>query len=107
MKTAIAGIPLDLDPGQHEFDILLRSPGLVFGQKKNLVLTAGAPQYVEQPVLLVECDPDGPLRSRKFALVATNEVMTPKDGLIAKWCASGIAIASGRMGHLFELVEAQ
>lgn len=110
--TAVAIIPVEitLRPNEHEFEVRLAAPAavrsLVFMVRRpQIMIAANAPQLEERPVMFVEVDPEGPTRVHRFALVPTNMALQPGPGRVQHWAATGMSPHSGRVAHLFELVE--
>ena len=105
----IAAIPVTLEGGQF-FDLKLRAPGIVracaFWLKKPSVI--GSIQFrnvesVAHPLLMVEMDPEGVARVRKFAFVPSDNIIQVKPGFEARYCAT--AVGQHGAAHLFEIVE--
>jgi hypothetical protein len=112
MSVSMAVVPLEPSMKGRP-DIVLRLPvgavvrALTYTPKRQLVMTAGKPDYVEVPVAFIEVDPhDDELRERRFVLAPTGTVMSVPEGYTAKWCATGFSPNGEQAAHLFEIVAA-
>jgi hypothetical protein len=102
MRLTIA--PIGIEVGT--FDLQIRAPGTVryiaFQNKKQLVMTAGQPDFVEQPVMFVESSPEGPLVNRRFMAITHGQHVETDDESKAVWAGTGVS-ARGFVLHLFEI----
>ncbi len=104
MRLTVAAAPVIVG----RFELTIRDPGIVrhiaFEQKPTLVMTRGAPEFEDVPVLFIEANPDGPVRKRRFMVINHGEVFEVNDGYRAVGCGTGIS-GKGQVVHAFELVE--
>ena len=106
--VGIAAVPVTLEGDQEIFEIKLRDPGIVracaFWLKRPAVLAPNmrGVEYVQHPLLLVECRAGGDVRERRFAFVTSDRVLAVHAGFEAHYCAT--AIGQHGAGHLFEIV---
>lgn len=107
MKRAI--VMIELPKGKREFEIEIPEPGIVHNfvmgvrMKKTLIAQAGgqAGQMAEEvPSIMVEVDPDAPLRKRKFVVL---EMMQIVEAEKIRYLATTMSQANGGVFfHLFE-----
>lgn len=107
---AVAEVPLKPEGGPIVV-VGLRKPGLVRGAdvalRKRLLATAqvGGPEFDEELVIHVECDPRAPIVNRKFLVMQPSQVYTPRDGVRAIYAALAKSPTTGQTFHIFELLQ--
>lgn len=111
-SVAILAHAVELDSGKEIFELNLREPGIVravgFWLKVPKVLGSANMRKAEphpHPELFVESDPNGAVRKRQFAFIASNRALPVYDGYEVNYIAT--AIRANEVGHLFEIVEVQ
>lgn len=107
-QRGMATLHISLDREQRVFEINVREPGIVRGAAIHIEqpkVFAGGLRNVQlvQPVLLIECDPELDVRTRRFMWVSSDEIIRTNPGIEAQWRAT--AIAAPHIRHLFELVQ--
>jgi hypothetical protein len=109
--VAIAEVPIELRREQNIIEMKLKAPGIVramgFWLQTPSVLGSVSMREVEkvaQPLLFVECDPNGALFERVFLFQPSNAPFVPRPGWLVQYRATAI----GQTGalHVFEIVQA-
>jgi hypothetical protein len=108
-STAIAEVPIELERGQNVIELKVKSPGIVragaFWLQSPKVLGAASMRAVEkiaQPLLYVECDPNGEQQERVFLFQPSNAAFRPRDG----WTMKYLTTIAGQIAlHVFEIVQ--
>ncbi len=105
MRLTITACPVVIG----RFEITIRDPGIVrhllFEKKPTLVMTAGAPDFEEVPVLFVEASPGLPARKHRFVVIQHGEGFDVEDDERAVHRATSLS-SKGLVVHVFELVGA-
>jgi hypothetical protein len=109
-KTAsIQAMPVKLADDQHELAVQIREPGVVrsvgFALERRLVMAQGQPQFNEVLTMFLETSMDGPLRNRRFAVLATGQSVSCKDGHKLTFIGTAISSNTGRIAHIYEVTE--
>ena len=108
MRFAIASVPLTSQDDAGVIALAIRDPGIVRGltfvMQRRAIVTVNDPPVQEYPVAFVESSPEGELRDRKFALLPSDRMVNPPNGVALKWLATGIS-PGGTVAHLFEIEE--
>jgi hypothetical protein len=109
-KTAsIQAMPVQLADGQHELAVQIRDPGIVrsvgFALERRLVMAQGQPQFNEVLTMFLETSMEGPLRNRRFAVLATGQSVSCKDGHKLTFIGTAISSNTGRIAHVYEVTE--
>lgn len=107
-SIAIAEVPIELGRGENVVEIKLKAPGIVragaFWLQNPRVLGVAsmrATEKIAQPLLYVECDPNGELRDRVFLFQPSGHPFRPRDG----WTLNYLTTIAGQGAlHVFEIV---
>jgi hypothetical protein len=107
--VTIQAMPVQLAEGQHELHVQIREPGLVrsvgYALERRLVMAAGQPQFTEVLTMFLETSMDGPLRNRKFVVLATGQGANTKDGHKLTFIGTAISSNTGQIAHVYEVSE--
>jgi hypothetical protein len=106
MRITIAAVPVVIG----RFKLQIREPGTIrgmaFERKPTLVMTRGAPDFEEVPILFIESSPNMPARTRTFVVITHGEVVESDDAESADWRATTVGGPKGAL-HCFEVKEMQ
>ena len=108
-QLMMGAIPIRLAEGQHEIQFQINDPGIVraaaFTLERRLVMTRGDAQFDEVLTLFVEVAPNGPRRTRRFAVMPTGQGIGAPDGYVLSFVGSAISNNTGQVAHVYEIKE--
>jgi hypothetical protein len=107
-SIAIAEVPIELGAGQNIVEMKLKAPGIVraatfwIQEPKVIAARMRGVEKIAQPLLYVECDPNGELQDRVFLFQQSNATFRPRDG----WTMKYLTTITGQVAlHVFEIVQ--
>lgn len=107
-SISIAEVPVELGRDQNIVQVKIKAPGIVraaaFWLQTPAVLGSASMRAVEkvaQPLLYVECDPNGELQERVFLFQPSGAAFRPRDGFALRYLTT---IVGQVAMHVFEIV---
>jgi hypothetical protein len=108
-SSAIVELPIALEGGQSIVEIKVKAPGIVraatfwIQEPKVIASRMRGVEKVAQPLLYVECDPNGDMQDRVLLFQPSGAAFRPGDGWTTKYLAT---IIGQHAIHVFEIVQA-
>lgn len=106
-QITIDAMPVRLSEDSHEFTVQLRDPGIIrcvgWTLEQRLVMTRGEPELDEVLAMFIEFAPNGPMRNRRFVVMATGQLLGVPDGKALAFVGTAISGRTGRIAHVFEI----